>query len=189
MAEMFARLRGPSMIGFAIYLGFEIVETSIAPGHSLLRDILGATRDVLLLPFCIAIYRLLILGEVASQYSLAISLPCFQRLLGWTIGLWCVIAILFALCLASAARRKVIFHNPNDTTKIAVCPVGPTRAVGGSQSLIVAVINGAGCTTILPYGQVEISGSTASGPQQQMGSAWVGIASAPGSAFTVYEWE
>jgi hypothetical protein len=49
------------------------------------------------------------------------------------------------------ARKKVVFHNPNDTAKIAVCPVGPSRAVGSSQSLIVAVINGAGCLTILPY--------------------------------------
>jgi hypothetical protein len=90
---------------------------------------------------------------------------------------------------ANNTRKKLIFHNPNDTAKIAVCPVGPARAVGSSQSLIVAAINGAGCVTILPYGQFEVSGSTASGPQQQMGSAWVGIASAPGSAFTVYEWE
>ena len=90
---------------------------------------------------------------------------------------------------ANNARKKVIFHNPNDTAKIAVCPVGPTRAVGGSQSLIVAVINGAGCATLLPYDRIEISGSTASGPQQSMGSAWVGIASAPGSALTVWEFE
>jgi hypothetical protein len=39
------------------------------------------------------------------------------------------------------------------------------------------------------FQSVEISGSTASGPQQYMPSAWVGIASAPGSAFTVYEGE
>jgi hypothetical protein len=87
------------------------------------------------------------------------------------------------------ARKKLVFHNPNDTAKIAVCPVGPTRAVGGSASLIVAVINGAGCSTLLPYMTIEVSGSTASGPQQQMGSAWVGIASAPGSALTIWEWE
>jgi hypothetical protein len=87
------------------------------------------------------------------------------------------------------ARKKLIFHNPNDTAKIAVCPVGPTRAVGGSAFLIVAVINGAGCSTLLPYMTIEVSGSTASGPQQAMGSAWVGIASAPGSALTIYEWE
>jgi hypothetical protein len=87
------------------------------------------------------------------------------------------------------ARKKLVFHNSNDTAKIAVCPIGPNRAAQSSQALIVAVINGAGCITILPYDRFEVSGSTASGPQQQMGSAWVGIASAPGSAFTVYEWE
>lgn len=90
---------------------------------------------------------------------------------------------------ANPARKKLVFHNPNDTAKVAVCPVGPTRAVGGSASLIVAVINGAGCLTLLPYQTQEVSGSTASGPQQSMGSAWVGIASAGGSALTVWEFE
>ena len=90
---------------------------------------------------------------------------------------------------ANAARKKLIFHNPNDTAKIAVCPVGPTRAVGGSGSLIVAVVNGAGCLTLLPYQTMEVSGGTPSGPQQAMGSAWVGIASAGGSALTIYEFE
>lgn len=90
---------------------------------------------------------------------------------------------------ANNTRKRVVFHNPNDQAKVAVCPVGPTRAVGGSASLIVAVINGAGCVTILPYDRIEISGASASGPQQQMGSAWVGIASAPGSQLTVWEFE
>jgi hypothetical protein len=90
---------------------------------------------------------------------------------------------------ANPARKKLIFHNPNDTAKIAVCPIGPTRAVGGSAALIVAVINGAGCVTILPYDRWEVSGATASGPQQAMGSAWVGIASAGGSALSIFEFE
>lgn len=90
---------------------------------------------------------------------------------------------------ANPARKKLVFHNPNDVAKIAVCPVGPTRAVGGTASLIVAVINGAGCSTLLPYQTIEVSGSTASGPQQAMGSAWVGIASAGASALTIWEFE
>ena len=90
---------------------------------------------------------------------------------------------------ANPARKKLIFHNPNDSAKVAVCPVGPTRAVGGSAALIVAAINGAGCSTLLPYMTIEVSGSTASGPQQAMGSAWVGIASAGGSAITIWEFE
>ena len=87
------------------------------------------------------------------------------------------------------ARKKVIFHNPNATALIAVCPVGPSRAVPFSPTLIVAAINGAGCLTLLPSQTQEISGSTASGPQQSMGSAWVGVASAAGSSFTALEFE
>jgi hypothetical protein len=86
-------------------------------------------------------------------------------------------------------RKKLIFSNPNATALIAVCPVGPTRTVGGSQSQIVAAINGAGCFTLLPYQTQEISGSTASGPQQAMGSSWVGIASAGSSNLTILEFE
>ena len=91
------------------------------------------------------------------------------------------------------ARKKVIFHNPNATALIAVCPVGPTRMPssppGPAGAPVVAAINGAGCLTLLPSQTQEITGGTPSGPQQQMGSAWVGIASAAGSAFTALEFE
>jgi hypothetical protein len=87
---------------------------------------------------------------------------------------------------ANIARKKLIFHNPNATALIAVCPTGPSRSNGAA---ITAAINGAGCTTILPYDRMEISGSTASGPQQQMPSAWIGIASAGGSSLTIIEFE
>jgi hypothetical protein len=94
-----------------------------------------------------------------------------------------------AILAANPARKKLIFHNPNDTAKIAVCPVGPNWTAQSSQTAIVAVINGAGCSTLLPYMTIEVSGSTASGPQQTMSSAWVGIASAGGSAITIWEFE
>jgi hypothetical protein len=87
MAEVFARLRGPSIIGFSIYLVFEAGEAAIGPDNSLLRDILDGIRDVLLVPFDIAIYRLLILGEVTSRYSFALNTR-LQRIAGWTIVLW-----------------------------------------------------------------------------------------------------
>jgi hypothetical protein len=91
--EVFARLRGPSLIGFSIYLVVETAAASIASGNSLLRDVLEVTRDVLLLPFDIAIYRLLILREITSQYRFAIFDTRFQRLLKWTIGLWLVTSL------------------------------------------------------------------------------------------------
>jgi hypothetical protein len=43
MADVFVRPRGPPMIGSSIYLAFEIVQISIAPG--MLRDILDAAVD------------------------------------------------------------------------------------------------------------------------------------------------
>src|SRR5260221_11649470 len=54
-----------------------------------------------------------------------------------------------SILTANPTRKKLIFHNPNDTAKVAVCPVGPSRSSGGAN--IVAVINGAGCMTLLPY--------------------------------------
>jgi len=88
------------------------------------------------------------------------------------------------------ARKKLIFHNPNDTAKIAVCPVGPNRLGGSSSAPIVAVINGAGCITILPYDTLVIdNGAAAANPPMSNRSAWVGIASAGGSALTIWEWE
>jgi hypothetical protein len=87
MAEVFSRLRGLSIIGFSIYLVFEAGEASMGPDNSLLRDILDCIRDVLLVPFDIAIYRLLILGEVTSRYGFGLNTR-FQRIAGWTIGLW-----------------------------------------------------------------------------------------------------
>jgi hypothetical protein len=94
-----------------------------------------------------------------------------------------------AILGANPLRKKLIFHNPNDAVKVAVCPVGPPRVASLGTGAVVAVINGAGCITILPYDRVEISGSTASGPQQSMPSAWVGIAGSPGSALTIIEFE
>jgi hypothetical protein len=89
MAEVFSRLRGLSIIGFSIYLAFEVAEASIGPDDSLLRDTLDCIRDVLLVPFDIAIYRLLILGETTSRFSFALDTSSrFQRIAGWTIGLW-----------------------------------------------------------------------------------------------------
>lgn len=87
---------------------------------------------------------------------------------------------------ANPQRKKLIFHNPNDQIKVAVCPLGPSRASGGAA--ITAVINGAGCITLVPYDRVEITGSTASGPQQAMPSAWLGIGSSAG-ALTIIEFE
>ena len=89
MAEVFARLRGLSIIGFSICLAFEAAVALNGPDDTLLLDTVAGIKDVLLVPFDIAIYRLLILGEVTSRYSFALDTSSrFQRIAGWTIGLW-----------------------------------------------------------------------------------------------------
>ena len=94
MAEVFSRLRGLSVIGFSIYLAFEAAEGPIGPDDVLLRDTIDCIRDVLLVPFDIAIYRLLILGEVTSRYRFALGTSSrFQRIAGWTISLSALYAI------------------------------------------------------------------------------------------------
>jgi hypothetical protein len=83
-------------------------------------------------------------------------------------------------------RKRTIFFNPNATALVAVCPSGPTRVSGGVA--VVAAINGAGCITLLPQANMTIDGGA--GPSQlYMPSAWVGVASAGGSALTVLEFE
>jgi hypothetical protein len=84
------------------------------------------------------------------------------------------------------ARKRVIFVNPNATALVAVCPSGPSR---NTNVIVTAIINGAGCRTILPYDAFVVDGSGASGPQLYMPSAWVGIASAGASSLTVLEFE
>jgi hypothetical protein len=92
-----------------------------------------------------------------------------------------------SILIANPARKKLIFHNPNDTAKIAVCPAGPSRASGGAA--VTAAINGPGCVTLLPYDRMEVPGPTTGGAQLAMPSAWIGVASAGGSALTILEFE
>lgn len=84
------------------------------------------------------------------------------------------------------ARKRLIFINPNATAKVAVCPSGPSRNTG---TTVTAVINGAGCTTILPYSSFTVDGGISPGPTLSMPSPWVAIADTPGSALTIYEFE
>lgn len=90
-----------------------------------------------------------------------------------------------AIISQNQARKQIAFINPNDTAKVAVCPA---QQRGGA--VITAVINGGGCITILPYDRVVLnSGAPPGSPQSVQGTAWVGIASAGGSALTILEWE
>lgn len=109
----------------------------------------------------------IILAMCIASAALAQQVPPFTYPL--TIGTSSV-----SILPADPARKKLLFHNPNDSAKIAVCPIGPTRAVGGSPAQIVAVINGPGCVTLLPYDRLPVDNAAAgSNPPLSMGSAWV----------------
>jgi hypothetical protein len=99
IAEVFVRLRRPSLIALAIYLVFALLDTFIEPDRSLLRSIPEGIRDVLLVPFSLAIFRLLILGEVASHYRFETSSPRFQRLIVWTVALWLWVSVILPLLM------------------------------------------------------------------------------------------
>jgi hypothetical protein len=99
VANVFVRLRRPTLIAVAIYLAFAILDACIEPDRSLLRSLLEGIRDVLLVPFTFAIFRLSILGEVASHYRFETSSPRFQRLTIWTIALWAWISVILPLAM------------------------------------------------------------------------------------------
>ena len=129
MEEAFVRLRGLSMIGFSIYLAFEVAKAYVGSNDSLLSDTLDGTRDVLLVPFDIAIYRLLILGEVTSRYSFALDTSSrFQRIAGWTIGLWA-----FNTLPLHALNRLT----PSDLTPEIVVSVAPIATLVAGMAVAV----------------------------------------------------
>jgi hypothetical protein len=80
------------------------------------------------------------------------------------------------------ARRRIKFTNPNPTALVAVCPTISRTAT----PTITCTVNGAGSTTLLPYQSETFDGV---GGTPKVDSAWNAIASAPGSALTIYEWE
>jgi hypothetical protein len=82
----------------------------------------------------------------------------------------------------NAARRRVVFQNPNATATVAVCPA-VSRV---NSAAITCAVNGAGSITILPYASFTVDGV---GQNGAIPSAWNAIASAPGSAITILEFE
>jgi hypothetical protein len=89
LGELSVRLRSPAIIGFAMVVLFEIVGTvPEISGNGLLSEAFNLMSIVAILPFEIAVYRLLILDEATSGYHFALSTVRFQRMLGWTVALW-----------------------------------------------------------------------------------------------------
>jgi hypothetical protein len=81
-----------------------------------------------------------------------------------------------------AARRRLVFSNPNATAIVAVCPT-LSRV---NSAAITCAVNGAGSITILPYASFTVDGV---GQNGALPSPWNAIASAPGSALSILEFE
>ncbi|QWG24330.1 hypothetical protein KMZ93_05290 [Bradyrhizobium sediminis] len=89
LGELSVRLRSQSIIGLSVVVVFEMIGSVPAiSGDRLLSEAFGLMSTIALLPFEIAIYRLLILDEAAAGYRFEISTVRFQRMLGWTVALW-----------------------------------------------------------------------------------------------------
>jgi hypothetical protein len=81
-----------------------------------------------------------------------------------------------------AARRRLVFSNPNASAIVAVCPL-LSRI---NSAAITCAVNGAGSITILPYASFTVDGV---GQNGSLPSSWNAIASAPGSALSILEFE
>jgi hypothetical protein len=113
LGEVSVRLRRQSVIGLSIVMLFTFIGSVPAiAGNRVLSEAFGLMSTLALLPFEIAIYRLLILDEAASGYEFAISTVRFQRLLGWHIALWALVTIptYLAAALAPSAGAELVLN-------------------------------------------------------------------------------
>lgn len=89
--ETLVRLRGQSIIALSIVVVLGIIG-SIPPisGKPVFLEAVDLMSMIAILPFEIAVFRLLILDEAAPGYQFAISAVRFQRMLGWTVAFWAI---------------------------------------------------------------------------------------------------
>lgn len=94
LGELWVRLRSQSIIACASAVFFALIGAIPAiSDNRMLAEVFDLIGTCVLVPFEIAIYRLLILGEAASGYRFDISTVRFQRMLGWTAGFWLLVNI------------------------------------------------------------------------------------------------
>jgi hypothetical protein len=85
LGELSVRLRSQSIIACSSAAFFAVIGGIPAIlDNRMLTEVFDLIGTFVLVPFQIAIYRLLISGEAASGYSFDISTVRFRRMLGWT---------------------------------------------------------------------------------------------------------
>jgi hypothetical protein len=94
LGEIWARLRGQSIIAFALVVVIETIGALLGiSANPWLSETFNFASMVATLPFEIAICRLLILDEATPGYRFAISSDRFRRVLGWNTGVWVLVTI------------------------------------------------------------------------------------------------
>ena len=89
LGELSVRLRSQSIIACASAVLFALIGAIPAiSDNRMLAEVFDLMSTFVLVPFEIAICRLLISGEAASGYRFDISTVRFQRMLAWNAGFW-----------------------------------------------------------------------------------------------------
>ena len=87
IGAIFARLGRQAVIALSIVVVFGFIN-SAARSNVALSAACDLINVIAILPFEIAVFRLLILDEAAPGYDFAITTVRFQRMLGWTVAFW-----------------------------------------------------------------------------------------------------
>ena len=80
-------LRREAIVAFSVVVTLGILGSAPAISRTpVLAEAFRLTSMIAILPFEIAVFRLLILDEVAPRYDFALSTVRFRRMLGWTVA-------------------------------------------------------------------------------------------------------
>jgi hypothetical protein len=112
VGEVLVRLRRPFIIALSLVVVLGIVSSVPAiSGNPVLSEAFGLISMIAILPFEIAVFRLLILDEAARGYDFAVSTVRFQRMLGWTVAFWVmglIPTLLSAVFASSGAATAIV---------------------------------------------------------------------------------
>jgi hypothetical protein len=106
LGEIFVRLRREAIVAFSVIVTLGIIGSAPAISRTpVLAEAFSLISMIAILPFEIAVFRLLILDEAAPGYDFAISTVRFRRMLGWSMAFWAVSSIPTFLLAAVATSQ------------------------------------------------------------------------------------
>lgn len=111
LGEIFVRLRRQFIVALSIVVVLGIISSTPAiPRNPVVSEAFSLISMIAMLPFEIAVFRLLILDEAATGYQFALSTVRFRRMLGWTLAFWALTTMpaLTGGLPASQAGRTIV---------------------------------------------------------------------------------